>query len=184
MRVGNNRTTRRGFLSDSAKAEVGLVGLPSLTASSYASVYGANERVRIGVIGTGGRALQLMDHLLPNPQDPVPAGIEQWKTKPVPGAQVVAVADVYEPHRDRAAARAGSNPAKFHDYRKLLDLKYVAAVIIAAPDHWHKQMLMDAVAAGKDVYVEKPVSHALEEGSEEIRIVETSGQIVQTGTQQ
>ena len=145
---------------------------------------GANDRVRIGVIGTGGRALQLMDHLIPKPRDPVQGGIPQWKTKSVDGADLVAVADVYEPHRNQAAARAGPKTAKFHDYRKLLDQKDVQAVIIAAPDHWHKQMLLDALAAGKDVYVEKPVTHALEEGPEEIQAVEKSGRIVQTGTQQ
>jgi predicted dehydrogenase len=96
----------------------------------------------------------------------------------------VAVADVYEPHRNQAAARAGSGTARFHDYRKLLDQKDVHAVIIAAPDHWHKQMLVDALAAGKDVYLEKPVSHALEEGPDEFGAVLESGRIVQTGTQQ
>ena len=58
------------------------------------------------------------------------------------------------------------------------------AVIIAAPDHWHKQMLIDALAAGKDVYVEKPVTHSVEEAPVEIEAVERSGRIVQTGTQQ
>jgi predicted dehydrogenase len=60
----------------------------------------------------------------------------------------------------------------------------VHAVIIAAPDHWHKQMLVDALAAGKDVYLEKPVTHTLEEGPDEVKAVEKSGRIVQTGTQQ
>ena len=94
------------------------------------------------------------------------------------------MADVYEPHRNEAAAKAGPRTAKFHDYRKLLDQKEVQAVIIAAPDHWHKQMLLDALAAGKDVYLEKPATHILEEGPKEIQAVEQSGRIVQTGTQQ
>jgi predicted dehydrogenase len=177
-------TTRRSVLKDSASAGAGLVALSSLPAGPFADVLGANDRVQIGVIGTGGRALQLMDHLVPKPQEAVQAGIPQWKTKSVAGANVVAVADVYEPHCNRAAAKAGPKTAKFHDYRKLLEQKNVDAVIIAAPDHWHKQMLIDAVAAGKDVYVEKPVTHALEEGPEEIQAVEKSGRIVQTGTQQ
>jgi len=180
----NVKTTRRRFLEGSASTGAGHVALSTLSASSFADVVGANDRVRIGVIGTGGRALQLMDHLIPKPRDPVPGGIPQWKTKPVDGADLVAVADVYEPHRNQAAAKAGPNTAKFHDYRKLLDQKDVQAVIIAAPDHWHKQMLVDAVAAGKDVYLEKPVTHTLEEGPEVIRAVENSGRIVQTGTQQ
>jgi predicted dehydrogenase len=180
----NDETTRRRFLAGSAGAGVGRVASATLSASSFADVVGANDRVRIGVIGTGGRALQLMDHLIPKPRDPLQGGIPQWKTEPVDGADLVAVADVYEPHRNQAAAKAGPRTAKFHDYRKLLDRNDVQAVIIAAPDHWHKQMLLDAVAAGKDVYLEKPVTHTLEEGPEEIQAVEKSGRIVQTGTQQ
>ena len=180
----NDETTRRRFLEGSAGAGAGHVASSLLSARSFAAVVGANERVQIGVIGTGGRALQLMDHLIPKPRDPVQDGIPQWKTKPVEGADLVAVADVYEPHRNAAAAKAGPRTAKFHDYRKLLDQKEVQAVIIAAPDHWHKQMLLDALAAGKDVYLEKPATHILEEGPEEIQAVERSGRIVQTGTQQ
>jgi predicted dehydrogenase len=136
------------------------------------------------VIGTGGRAIQVLEHLLPTRENPVQAGITQWKTKPVAGAQVVAVADVYEPHRDRAGAKTGPNTAKFRDYRKLLEQRDGDAVIVAAPDHWHKTMLLDALAAGKDGYVEEPVTHALEDGAEEILAVEKSGRIVPTGTQQ
>jgi predicted dehydrogenase len=184
MAESSSQTTRRSLIKGASNAGAGLLALSSLTARSFAGASGANDRVRIGVIGTGGRATQLMDHLVGKPQDAVQSGIEQWKTKPVSGAIVVAVADVYEPHLNRAAAKAGANTAKFHDYRKLLERKDVDAVIIAAPDHWHKQMLIDAVAAGKEVYVEKPVTHALEEGPEEIEAVEKSGRIVQTGTQQ
>ncbi len=180
----NDETTRRRVLEGSAGAGAGHVALSLMSARSYAAVGGANDRMQIGVIGTGGRALQLMDHLIPKPRDPVQNGIPQWKTKPVEGADLVAVADVYEPHRNAAAAKAGPRTAKFHDYRKLLDQKEVQAVIIAAPDHWHKHMLLDALAAGKDVYLEKPATHTLEEGPQEIQAVEQSGRIVQTGTQQ
>ncbi len=180
----NEGTTRRRFLEGSAKSGANHVALSALSARSFAHVVGANDRVRIGVIGTGGRALQLMDHLIKKPREPVQGGIPQWKTKSVEGADLVAVADVYEPHRNEAAAKAGPRTAKFHDYRKLLDQKEVQAVIIAAPDHWHKQMLLDALAAGKDVYLEKPATHTLEEGPQEIQAVEQSGRIVQTGTQQ
>ncbi len=180
----NDETTRRRFLEGSAGAGAGHVASSLLSARSSAAVVGANDRVQIGVIGTGGRALQLMDHLIPKPRDLVQGGIPQWKTKPVDGADLVAVADVYEPHRNQAAAKAGPKTVQFLDYRKLLDQKEVQAVIVAAPDHWHKQMLIDAVAARKDVYLEKPATHTLEEGPEAIRAVEKSGRIVQTGTQQ
>jgi predicted dehydrogenase len=132
-------------------------------------------------MGAGGRATQLVSHLLPDLQEPF-AGIPQFRTKLIPGAQIVAVADVFEPNRERAA-RAGSKVMKFSDYRKLLDQKDVDAVIIGAPDHWHSRMLIDAVSAGKDAYVEKPVTHSIAEGPAEINAVEQSGRIVQTGTQ-
>jgi predicted dehydrogenase len=180
----NEGTSRRRFLGKTAGGGAGQVALSTLSASPFAQVLGANDRVRIGVIGAGGRANQLMDHLIKKPREAVQGGIPQWKTKPVDGAHIVAVADVYEPHRNQAAAKAGTGTARFHDYRKLLDQKDVHAVIIAAPDHWHKQMLVDALAAGKDVYLEKPVSHALEEGPDEIEAVAKSSRIVQTGTQQ
>ena len=182
MKAGDE-TTRRRWLAGSA-AGAGGVALSAMSARSYARVVGANDRVPIGVIGTGGRATQLMDHLIPTPRDPVQGGIVQWKTKSVAGADLVAVADVYEPHRDRAAATAGPKAATFADYRGLLDRKDVEAVIIAAPDHWHKRMLLDAVAAGKDVYLEKPATHSIEEGPEAVRAVEQSDRVVQTGTQQ
>jgi Oxidoreductase family, NAD-binding Rossmann fold len=180
----NDEPTRRRFLEGSAGAGAGHVALSTLSARPFANILGANDRVKIGVIGAGGRATQLIDHLIAKPRDPVQGGILLWKTKPVEGAELVAVADVYAPHRDQAAAWAGGNAVKFDDYRKLLDQKHVEAVIIAAPDHWHKHMLSDAIAAGKDVYVEKPVTHSVDQGPEEIAAVEKSGRIVQTGTQQ
>jgi predicted dehydrogenase len=70
------------------------------------------------------------------------------------------------------------------DYRRVLDDRSIDAVVIGAPDHWHRQMTLDAVAAGKDAYVEKPVSHTIEEGAEMVKVIEASKQVVQTGTQQ
>ena len=70
------------------------------------------------------------------------------------------------------------------DYRRILDDREIDAVVIGTPDHWHKTITLDAVAAGKDVYVEKPVSHTIEEGAEMVKAIEASKQIVQTGTQQ
>jgi predicted dehydrogenase len=98
--------------------------------------------------------------------------------------EMTAVCDVYEPRMLQAAEIAGPAAAKVADYRRILDNREVDAVLIGAPDHWHKTMTIDALAAGKDVYVEKPVSHTIEEGVELVRAVEASKQIVQTGTQQ
>ncbi len=182
MQTEDERKARRSFIKNSVKAGAGFTALSSAGFGSVSKILGASDRVRIGVIGAGGRAMQLINHLTPESQEPF-VGIPQFATKHVSGAQVVAVADVYEPHRDGTAAKAGPGTAKFHDYRKLLDQKDVDAVIIASPDHWHKQMLIDAVEAGKDVYLEKPVTHSLAGGPEMIRAVEKGGRIVQTGTQ-
>ncbi len=132
-----------------------------------AAAQGANDRVRIGVIGTGGRARDLMNQL-----------------KKLPGNQLTAVCDVYEPRMLQAAEIAGAGVLQVADYRRILDSRDIDAVVIGSPDHWHKTMTLDAIAAGKDVYVEKPVSHSIEEGVELVKAVEASKQVVQTGTQQ
>ena len=152
--------TRRTFLT----AASGLA-LSSRLAGS--TVQGANDRIRIGVIGTGGRARGLMNLL-----------------KKLPGNALTAVCDVYEPRMLQAAEIAGGTPVKVTDYRRILEDREIDAVVIGTPDHWHKAITLDAVAAGKDVYVEKPVSHTIEEGAEMVKAIEASKQIVQTGTQQ
>jgi len=168
--------SRRAFIKDTFAYGA------TLTALASSKVLGANDRIRTGVIGAGGRAGELMRCFNPGP-DAFWAGMPQFKIVPVAGAELVAAADVYEPNLDRAAAAVGTGMRKFHDYRELLDQKDIDAVIIAAPDHWHKKMLVDAVEAGKDAYLEKAATHSIEEGPEEIRAVERSGRVVQTGTQ-
>jgi predicted dehydrogenase len=132
-----------------------------------ARVQGANDRIRIGIIGTGGRARGLMNHL-----------------KRLPGNEMVAICDVYEPRLLQAAEIAAPSAKRVSDYRSILDDPQIDAVVVGTPDHWHKTVALDAVAAGKDVYVEKPVSHTIEEGAEMVKAIEASKQIVQTGTQQ
>ena len=142
-------------------------GLALGTRMATAKTQGANDRVRVGVIGTGGRARGLMNHL-----------------KRLPGNELVAVCDVYEPRMLQAAEIGGASVTKVADYRRILDDRGIDAVVIGTPDHWHKTITLDAVAAGKDVYVEKPVSHTIAEGAEMVKVIEASKQIVQTGTQQ
>jgi len=155
---------RRRFLGASLGATTALL---AGWRASPASALGANDCIRIGVIGTGGRARGLMKQL-----------------KDLPGQEMVAVSDAYEPRMLEAAEIAGGRAVKVADYRRILDDKDVHAVLIGAPDHWHKTMTLDAVAAGKDVYVEKPISHSIEEGEAMVKGVEASKQVVQTGTQQ
>jgi predicted dehydrogenase len=152
--------TRRTFLTAASGLVIGA-------RVAGASAQGANDRIRIGVIGTGGRARGLMTLL-----------------KRLPGNEIVAVCDVYEPRLLQAVEIAGATATKTADYRRILDDRQIDAVVIGAPDHWHKTIALDAVAAGKDVYVEKPVSHTISECDEMVRVIEASKQIVQTGTQQ
>ena len=150
------QSNRRTFLVAS--------GLTALAASRAA---GASDSIRMGAIGCGGRMKNLLDA----------AG-------QVGGYELVAGSDVYEPRRDLIRERSDNQASTHLDYRELLDKKDVDAVFIAAPDHWHLRMASDAIAAGKDVYLEKPVTHAIEEGDPLTRAVRASNRIVQSGMQQ
>ena len=156
--------TRRDFIKDTAVAGAGLAVLGGL---APARVLGANDRIRMAVLGAGERAQYLMELFAKQPE-----------------VEIVTVCDVYGPHRDAALKLAAPNATSTLDYREVLDRKDVDAVIIGSPDHWHKQMLVDAVRAGKDAYCEKPIMHSIEEGEEMVRATEESGRVVQTGTQQ
>jgi predicted dehydrogenase len=162
----NKRTdvSRREFLKDTALAGAGVAAFGGLMP---ARVLGANDKIRVGVLGTGERAQYLMSLF-----------------KEIPSVELVAVCDVYALRRAEALKIAGPNAQSYVDYREVLDRKDVDAVIIGSPDHWHKQMLLDAVRAGKDAYLEKPIMHSIEEGVEMVRAVEETRRIVQTGMQQ
>jgi len=156
--------TRREFLKDTALAGAGAAVMGGL---APARVLGANDKVRVGVLGSGHRARYVMEMF-----------------KKVPEVEFVAVCDVYAPARAKALMVAGPSAQAYTNYHEVLDRKDIDAVLIGSPDHWHKQMLVDAVGAGKDAYVEKPIMHSIEEGVEMVHAVEASKSIVQTGTQQ
>jgi predicted dehydrogenase len=156
--------TRRDFLKETAVAGAAATVLGGL---APARVLGANDKIRVGAMGTGERCQYLMTLFKDNPS-----------------VELVAICDVYGPRRDEALKIAGPDAKSYLDYHELLDRKDIDAVIIGSPDHWHKQMLIDAVHAGKDAYLEKPIMHSIEEGVEMVRAVEESKRIVQTGTQQ
>ena len=137
-----------------------------LTALASSRALGANDTLRIGIIGAGGRMRNLMD--------------AADKAGPY---QVAAVADVYTPHRDAVKERFAGVPTTHLDYHEVL-AKEIDAVFIASPDHWHVRMAVDALAAGKDVYLEKPVTHTLEEGAVLTHAVRSGKQILQCGMQQ
>jgi predicted dehydrogenase len=137
------------------------------TALSYSRVFGANERIRIAGLGVGGRATYLLGLV---------AKAEN--------TEIVAVCDVSEVRRTAARERFAPGGKQYLDYREVLGRNDVDGVVIGAPDHWHVPMTVDAVKAGKDVYVEKPVSHTIEEGELVEQAVLNSNQIVQVGYQQ
>lgn len=139
----------------------------SLTALASSRALGANDTLHVGVIGAGGR----MQGLLASADKAGPY-------------QIVAVSDVYGPHRDAIKERSNGLASTHLDYHEVLDNKDIDAVIIATPDHWHVRIAVDALAAGKDVYLEKPVTHTLEEGATLTHAVRSSKQILQCGMQQ
>ena len=144
-----------------------FVGATIATAASYSRILGANERIRIGAIGTGSRGQALLGAL-----------------NQAASTDIVAICDVYQPHLVTTKAAHAPNADEYGDHRALLDRKDVDAVIIATPDHWHVRILTDALQAGKDAYCEKPVTHTLEEGEPIIAAVRASNRIVQIGLQQ
>jgi predicted dehydrogenase len=148
---------RREFL----KTAAAVAALPR------ASVRGANDRIRLAGIGVGGRGASVLGMA-------AKAG----------GTEVVALCDVYEPRLRAVKEKLAPAAAEYLDYRKLLERNDLDAVVIGSPDHWHVPMTIDAIKAGKDVYVEKPVSHSVEEGERLEREASGSRQVVQVGYQQ
>lgn len=138
------------------------------TALSSSRVIGANTRIRIGVVGTGGRGQSLMKQL----QKTVPDEF-----------QIVAVCDVYDVRRAQAATLGGAGVEQYLDYKQLLTRKDVDAVIVATPDHWHSAVAVDAMNAGKDVYIEKPMVHYPKDGLAIVKAARANKRIVQVGMQ-
>jgi predicted dehydrogenase len=135
--------SRRGFLQTG-----GVVAAATWTASSYARVIGANDRIRTGFIGVGGMG---SNHV---------AAIVALKQKD--NVEAVAVADLWKT-RAEAGAKAAGAPQAFTDYHKVLDIKEIDYVTIAVPEHWHARATIDALDAGKAVYCEKPMTHTIPE---------------------
>jgi len=148
-------SSRRGFLRATAFAAV-----------SYDRVSGANDRIRLGIVGTGPRGQYLMKEI-------TRAGSVEW----------VAVCDVYSVRRDAAAGMAGGSVRTYADHRRVLDHTDIDAVIVATPDHWHGPIAVDACNAGKDVYVEKPMVHYPKDGQAVVKAVRENKRILQVGMQ-
>jgi predicted dehydrogenase len=141
---------------------VGAAG--AAIALSRGRVLGANDRIRLGFIGLGNRGDQVLDAFLEHKDH-----------------EVVAICDLWQPYLDFAAKKLGNNPKQFKEYKKLLELKDVDAVVIATPDHWHALQTVAACEAGKDVYVEKPLSLCVAEGRKMVRVARHYKRVTQVG---
>jgi len=161
---------RRQFLGKSlvgAAAAPAVVRTLTAKAAPVKQPVSPNDRVQVGIIGVGAR---------------VQSGVMQ-AAMAVPGVEIVGVSDAYTGRVARAIERTSGRAKDYGDYRKILDDPSVDAVIIATPDHWHKTQAIEALAAGKDVYIEKPMTLTIDEGPEMIAAAEKSDRILQIGSQ-
>jgi predicted dehydrogenase len=125
-----------------------------------------SERVRFGIIGVGMQGNGLLSTAIS-----------------LPGVECVAAADLYDGRHTLAKEIAGPKITTTRHYKELLDNKEIDCIIAAVPDHWHKQIFVDAVSAGKDIYLEKPMSHSAADGIEMVAAAKKTNRIVQIGSQ-
>lgn len=170
--------SRRKFLSTSLLTTVGLSSIPAMSfANASPTKLIDNGKVRLGFIGVGRQAMGLLNNMMKNPL-----------------VEVIAGADIYEIKLERFKRRVAKNyqernqesPAVsvYDDYKKLLENPEVDAVVIASPDHWHALMAIDACYAGKDIYLEKPLTFTIKEGQELVNAVRSNGTVLAVGSMQ
>src|SRR5258708_29904882 len=144
-----------------------VAGATAFTALSYAKIPGANERLRIGVIGCGGQAMGHMRALV--------------KMRESDNCDIIAVCDVFDKRGEQASQLTGGKIVE--DHRRMLENPDVDYVLIATPEHWHYQMTLDAIAAGKHIYCEKPMTHTVEQSKKVVAKLEGSQIKMQVGVQ-
>jgi predicted dehydrogenase len=180
----NKKESRRSFIAKTTVAAAGVsMGIPAIGSASASRIIGANDKIKMGFIGIGNRGSQLLRMFM------------QYDD-----VEIAALCDIYEPYlaRDRSKVNARylkdmpgqipkmheqfpKPPKVYSDYRKLLENKDIDAVCIATPDHWHALITIHAIHAGKDVYVEKPLTITLYEGRKMVEVQSASKQIVAVG---
>ena len=172
----SNRLTRRRFLRTTVAqsallagawpARGGTVHLLDAAATKPAKSYAASDQIGLALVGAGNRG-----------QDDTQTALG------VPGVRLVAAADCYDGRLIHCKERWGAGLFTTRDYREILARSDVDAVLIATPDHWHKQAAIDAMQAGKDVYLEKPMIHLYSDGPEIIETARKTGRVLQVGSQ-
>jgi len=172
-------STRRDFLISTVAAPA--VG--SVFAARGPRVIGANDTVRVGVIGAGKRGQGLM----------IAAGFAQpdqlrasqrlgTDGQPPLGIRITAISDIYDAHAEWGRRAAGGGAQRYRQYQELLASKEVDAVVIATPDHWHAPMVVAAARAGKHIYVEKCFTHNIPETFEAVRAVKENKIVLYSNT--
>ena len=160
--------SRRSFLKSVAATSVAGLAAPKPDASSIGRRRaGANDRVRVGFIGIG---LIGMRHLL--------------DFQAQPDVEIAGISELSDDRMALGVTTAGNGPATFADFRRMLDRPDIDAIVVSTPDHWHALMTILACAAGKDVYVEKPLTWAVREGEWMLSAARDHHRVVQVGTQQ
>src|SRR5712671_7806393 len=152
------KIARRDFIKQAAIGTAAFMVFPS-------RVLGANDRVRVGMIGVGGRGNELLHQIVA-----------------VPNVDLVAMADVYTRRREEAKAKV-PNIQTFDDHRRLLEQKDIDAVIIASPLHIHARHFLDSLASGKDIYSEKTMTWSIPEAEACLNAAKSSDRVVQIGLQ-
>ena len=166
-----NRFSRREFIGLSAAAAGASLGLKTVFLDpdplwALPQTVAASDRVRFGMIGIGMQGSGLLTNAIE-----------------LPGVQCVAACDLYDGRHALAKEIVGPNLPTTRRYHELLENKEIDCIVAAVPDHWHKQVVVDAVSAGKDIYIEKPMSHTGAEGVEMVAAAKKNGRIVQVGSQ-
>jgi len=156
---------RRDFMKSFAIGAVSAgIGFPAVGAAKTVS---ANDKIIAGVIGTGAMGLYDLKDFAKQPE-----------------VEIAALADVYQPNLDKALEATQGKAQTYTDFRHILDRQDINVVIIGTPDHWHALPMVEACKAGKDVYVEKPICHSVDEGKAMVEAARKYQRVVQAGTQQ
>jgi len=169
--MSKNLISRRSFLQTTAGTTGAMVAAKHIVLDpenipSRLERTAPSDRVRFGIIGVGMQGNGLLSTAVG-----------------LPGTECVAAADLYDGRHMLAKEIAGSKIITTRHYKELLDNKEIDCIVAAVPDHWHKQIFIDAISAGKDIYLEKPMSHTAAEGVEMVAAVKNTDRIVEIGSQ-
>ncbi|MCS7025590.1 MAG: Gfo/Idh/MocA family oxidoreductase [Bryobacteraceae bacterium] len=170
----SQQSNRRNFLKQAAGVGVAWKAAPAVAAASPAAkmsgrILGANDRIRVACIGCGGRGHYVTNVFFKHGQE-------------TNSCEIVAVCDVYQKRANRSKTEYKAEMATL-DYREILSRRDIDAVIVATPDHWHARIALEAMDTGKDVYLEKPMCHTIEEVKQLMQTVAETKRIVQVGSQ-